>query len=54
MMVAIAGVIGGTVMYGSNATTTEQFERETKEAEAQRAALIGALDLRVVSAGGMG
>lgn len=54
VMVAIAGVIGGTVMYGSNATTTEQFERETKEAEAQRAALIGALDLRVVSAGGMG
>jgi hypothetical protein len=51
MMVAIAGVIGGTVLYGSNATTAQQFEAEVKGAEAKRAALIGTLDLRIVSAG---
>jgi hypothetical protein len=48
MMAAIAGVIGGIVMYGSNSTTAEELEAEMKEAEAKRAALIGALDLRVV------
>jgi hypothetical protein len=49
MMVAIAGVIGGIVMYGSNSTTTQELAAEMKEAEAKRASLIGALDLRVVS-----
>jgi len=49
MMAAIAGVIGGIVMYGSNRTTAEELATEMKEAEAKRAALIGALDLRVVS-----
>jgi hypothetical protein len=48
MMAAIAGVIGGIVMYGSNSTTAEELEAEMKEAEAKRTALIGALDLRVV------
>jgi hypothetical protein len=49
MMVAIAGVIGGIVMYGSNSTTAKELAAEMKEAEAKREALIGALDLRVVS-----
>ncbi len=50
MTVAIAGVIGGIVMYGSNSTTAQELAAEMKEAEAKRASLIGALDLRVVSA----
>jgi hypothetical protein len=50
-MAAIAGVIGGIVMYGSNTTTTQELAAEMKEAEAKRAALIGALDLRVVGGG---
>jgi hypothetical protein len=50
-MAAVAGVIGGIVMYGSNATTAQEMEAEMKDAEAKRAALIGALDLRVVSGG---
>ncbi len=48
MMAAIAGLIGGIVMYGSNSTTAEELTVEMKDAEARRAALIGALDLRVV------
>jgi hypothetical protein len=47
-MAAIAGVIGGIVMYGSNTTTVQEMETEVKEAEAKRAALIGTLELRVV------
>jgi hypothetical protein len=48
MMAAIAGVIGGIVMYGSNAATAEQVEAEMKKTEDKRAALIGTLKLRVV------
>jgi len=48
MVAAIAGVTGGIVMYGSNATTSEQVGAEMKNAEARRAALIGSLKLRVV------
>lgn len=50
LMLALAAVIGGTVMYGSNSTTTAECEAEIKEAEAKRAALIGSLRLRVVGA----
>lgn len=48
LMAAISGVIGGTVMYGSNITTSREIDFAMNEAEAQRAALIGTLDLRVV------
>jgi hypothetical protein len=48
MTAAIAAVIGGIVMYGSNNTTAAELNVEMKEAEAKRAALIGALDLRLV------
>ena len=48
LLTAIAGVIGGTVLYGSNTATVKELEAEINEAEAKRAALIGTLDLRVV------
>jgi hypothetical protein len=48
LVAAIAGVIGGTVMYGSNTTTAQEIDAAAKQAEAQRTALIERLDLRVV------
>ena len=48
MMAAIAAVIGGTVMYGSNTTTSQEIEAAIRNAEADRAELIGMLKLRVV------
>ena len=42
LMAAISGVIGGTVMYGSNTTTSQQIDAAIKKAEAMREALIGA------------
>jgi hypothetical protein len=44
LMAAIAGVIGGTVMYGSNTTTSQQVDAAIEKAEAMRAALIAARD----------
>ena len=51
MVAAISGVIGGTVMYGSNKTTSQEVDAAMKDAEALRAELIGRLDLRVVGEG---
>jgi len=51
MMAAISGVIGGTVMYGSNSTTSREVDAAMKDAEALRAKLIGGLELRVVGEG---
>jgi hypothetical protein len=48
MMAAISGVIGGTVMYGSNRTTWREVDAAMNDAEAKRAELIGRLELRVV------
>jgi hypothetical protein len=44
LVAAIAGVIGGTVMYGSNTTTSRQVDAAIEKAEAMRAALIEAQD----------
>lgn len=45
---ALAAVIGGTVLLGSNATTWMQTDAALHEAEAMRADLIGRMQLRVV------
>lgn len=49
VMAAGAAVLGGIVLSGSNRSTTREVEAELAEAEAARAALIGSIDLRVVS-----
>jgi hypothetical protein len=48
IIAALAAVLGGTVLLGSNATTWTQAEAALREAEAMRAALIGRMELRVV------
>jgi hypothetical protein len=48
IVAAIAAVIGGTVVFGSNTTTASQISADIREAEARRTALIGSLELRVV------
>ena len=45
---ALAAVIGGTVLLGSNATTWTQTDAALQAAEAMRADLIGRMELPVV------
>jgi hypothetical protein len=49
VMAAGAAVLGGIVLSGSNRSTTREVEAELAAAEAERAALIGQIDLRLVS-----
>ena len=51
MIGAVAAVIGGTVVCGSNKSTLKQSTTAMKAAEARRAELISRLDLRVVGDG---
>jgi hypothetical protein len=44
-IVALALAIGGVVLMGSSRSSTEEFERALKQAEAERIAAIDALDL---------
>lgn len=45
---ALAAVLGGIVLLGSNATTWAQTEADLHAAEVTRAELIGKIELRVV------
>jgi hypothetical protein len=51
IIVAIAAVIGGTVVFGSNMSTLKQTMADMKSAEAHRSELIGRMDLKVVGGG---
>jgi len=51
MIGAIAAVIGGTVVFGSNTSTSKQTTADMKAAEADRAELISRIDLRVIGGG---
>jgi hypothetical protein len=48
MICGIAAVIGGIVARGSNRSTMDETVRKMRAAEAERAALIGQVELRVV------
>jgi hypothetical protein len=48
MVAAVAALLGGVVVFGSNKATSEQFAESLKNAEAMRAVLIGRLEFRLV------
>src|SRR5487761_1659699 len=48
---AMAAVLGGIVVAGSNDSTAKEATREIAAAEASRAALIGQIELRAVGEG---
>jgi hypothetical protein len=49
LLAAIAAILGGFVLLGSNKTTANEAAAQRDEAEARRAELIGTIDLRVVN-----
>jgi len=49
MVAAVAAVLGGIVVAGSNGSTAKEAANEMAKAEADRAALIGLLDLHVIA-----
>jgi len=46
---AVAALLGGTVLYGSNSSTSREKTAALRAAEAQRATLIGQIDLMLVA-----
>jgi hypothetical protein len=48
MVAGLAALLGGIVVFGSNTSTANQLSETIKSAEAQRAALIGRLEVRLV------
>jgi hypothetical protein len=49
MMASVAAMLLGIVVWGSNGSTAKQAASELTKAEANRAALIGLIDLRVIA-----
>jgi hypothetical protein len=49
MLAAMAALLGGIVLWGSNASTEKETADQLAIAEANRAALIGLIDLRVIA-----
>ena len=49
MMLAMAALLGGIVVWGSNSSTAKEAAAERTAAEASRKALIGMMELRVVT-----
>jgi hypothetical protein len=45
---AMAAILGGIVMFGSNNSTAKEAANELAAAEVSRAALIGTIDLRMI------
>jgi hypothetical protein len=54
MITAIAAIIGGVVVFGSNSTTSKQTTAAMKAAETHRAELIDMINLRTVGESGGG
>jgi hypothetical protein len=48
MTAAVAALLGGIVVWGSNGSTAKEAAKELSAAEADRAALIEMIDLRVI------
>jgi hypothetical protein len=53
MIGAIAAIIGGVVIFGSNSSTSNQTTAAMKAAETRRAELIDMIDLRTVGTSGL-
>jgi cell division septum initiation protein DivIVA len=51
MILAVAAVLGGIVMFGSTTTTAKETAAAMRQAEMRRAQLIGKIDLRLVGNG---
>jgi hypothetical protein len=49
MLAAVAALLGGIVVWGSNGSTAKEAVEQLAKAEANRRALIGVINLRVIA-----